>query len=67
LHSDGSSLKGVNLREPLGEHSAIAPHVDLGVDDEMSHRLQFVPNTRGVGRVCPIDGRPSVYFGRTTN
>ena len=25
---------------------------------EISHRLQSVPNTRVVGRVCPIDGRP---------
>jgi hypothetical protein len=30
--SDGSSLTGVALLELLGEHSAMAPHVDLGVD-----------------------------------
>jgi hypothetical protein len=32
LSSDGSSLKGETLLELLGEHSAMDPHVDLGVD-----------------------------------
>jgi hypothetical protein len=30
--ASGSSLKGVTWLELLGEHSAMAPNVDLGVD-----------------------------------